>query len=234
MGLDTISAVQGPLPLDRVSNKGAGVPGEVRAHHADAYQEGIAQKPAEQSLSERLWGFRWTDYLPKPLDNGVVVAPSTPTSAKRFMAEHFSRIFDLESRFYRPPESSAKQRYFDQVSDFHRVIVNDEQVGLGVGNAVDWSTYYIRSLGFLPELQGKQAGQGYLKLLCQVLAEVGVERIEAHAGPNNGYSAGCMMRVGFYHSGSIVSERWGALSVFTKHLKTEANDEFCRSFCATS
>jgi hypothetical protein len=106
-------------------------------------------------------------------------------------------------------------------------------VGLFIGNPVDWSTYYIRSTAFLREYQGRTLYQRFLAQLFALLAEAGVSRVEADTAPSNLQCVAALMRQRFSASGTVLSERWGALSRFTRHLDPDAEETFLRQFCAS-
>ncbi len=187
----------------------------------------------QMSLGERLWDFSWDDYLPAPMTpDGIVLVRSSYAQASAFISEHYEHIFGQCERFLVSPDTPAKRRYLQTVADFLEFRHDGECVGLAIGNATDWSSYYLRSMGLLPAFRDQKAGGAYLRFMCEVLSGLGVERVEAHTSPDNEFCARGMVRCGFHHSGTVLSERWGALSMFTKYLDPEGCRVFKRQFCA--
>jgi len=57
-----------------------------------------------------------------------------------------------------------------------------------------------------------------LPVLFEILKSAGVERIEADTSPGNFASMTVMTRLRFNLTGTVLSERWGAMMHFTKFL----------------
>src|SRR6185503_19487640 len=96
---------------------------------------------------------------------------------------------------------------------------------------VDWSTYHIRFCAFLPEYQGRQLLQRFFPTFFRILKQAGVERIETETSPSNLAIMHIMNRFHFNVTGTLMSERWGALVRFTKFLDEESERVFLQQFC---
>jgi hypothetical protein len=105
-------------------------------------------------------------------------------------------------------------------------------VGLLVCTPLDWSSYYVRSAALLPEYQGRQAIQHFLSgVLFPELAFAGVERVELDTSPSNLAMMHIATRLRFNPTGTLLTERWGALVHFTRYLTADGERVFLDKFC---
>jgi ribosomal protein S18 acetylase RimI-like enzyme len=186
-------------------------------------------------LSERLWGIDWRTHL--PFRSGeLTVEASSYAEAAGFVAAHYSTIFQQEtgpSGFSSSGVGEFKARYYAAVGDFFEVKRAGETVGLLVCNPADWSTYYVRSAALLPELQGHGVIQKFLaEVIFEVLREAGVERVDIDVAPSNLAMMHIATRLRCNATGTLLSERWGALVHFTRFLTESCERIFLQQFCA--
>lgn len=192
--------------------------------------------PERRRLSESLWDIDYRSVFPLVVsDDGTVAELGDVDRAMEFVREHYSTVFGdaRESSFWREDAEATRERYLRQACDLFLFSNGGRTVGLFMGNPVDWSTYYMRSWAFLEEYQSRGIAHGFLAALLPLLAKSGVARFETDTAPSNHQSIAAMMREGFVVSGSVVSERWGALARFTKYLNPEAEASFVKQFCAS-
>jgi hypothetical protein len=184
-------------------------------------------------LSEALWGIRWREMLPRPVTKDVVVVPSSFEQARPFIEAHYSTIFEDDGvgRFLRSGATAALNRYYEAVGDFFEFKMGPRTVGLLIGTPTDWSTYYIRSAAALPEVQGKKVIQRFFPEMFAVLKAAGVERVEAETSPSNTATLHLLSRLRFNPSGTVLTDRWGALMRFTCFLDDAAEQVFLDQFC---
>jgi hypothetical protein len=98
---------------------------------------------------------------------------------------------------------------------------------------LDWSSYYVRSAALLPEYQGRQAIQHFLSgVLFPELTRAGVERVELDTSPSNLAMMHIATRLRFNPTGTLLTERWGALVHFTRYLAADSEQVFLDKFCA--
>ncbi len=185
------------------------------------------------SLSLQLWGVDWSQVL--PFASGELgVELSSYERASAFVAAHYRAIFceDERSPFSNSELSQAKARYY-ALADFFEVRRGGETVGLIVCNPSDWSTYYVRSAALLPEWQGHGVIQRFFaQVMFDLLRRVGVERVELDVAPSNFAMMHVAARLRFNASGTLLSDRWGALTRFTKYLAEQPERTFVRQFCS--
>jgi hypothetical protein len=184
-------------------------------------------------LSETLWGLRFCAHLPYQVSDGVTVQESSFEESLPFMRAHYSRIFceDAGSPFAAAKLDDAKARYYRVAGDFFEFKAGADTVALLVGTPVDWSTYYIRSAAALPEFQGKKVVQRFFPVLFGLLRGAGVERVEADTSPSNMATLHLLTRLRFNPTGTVLSDRFGALVHFTRFLDENSEDVFVRSLC---
>lgn len=187
-----------------------------------------------RGLSECLWNIDFSAHFPMVVsDDGVTVELAGAEEALEFASEHYGALFgDSEtSPFFSGDSRAARERYLTHVCDVFVFKDGSRAVGLFIGNPVDWSTYYMRSLAFLEEYQGRSLHQRLLDELFAMLAKGGVCRVEVETAPSNLQGVSALVRQRFMASGSVLSERWGALTRFTKHLEPGAERVFLGQFC---
>jgi hypothetical protein len=186
-------------------------------------------------LSEALWGIRWNELLPLDLGAGCTVRPTSFRDAMPFVRRHYARIFedDGSSPFRNDVLTKAKSRYYDLCADFFDFTYQGEVIGLLVCDPLDWSTYYIRSAAMLPEHQGRGPIQRFLTTsLFEHLARAGVTRVELDVAPSNLAMLHIATRMRMNPTGTVLTERWGALTRFTRFLSPEAHQTFLEQFCS--
>ena len=204
------------------------------SHEAVAPLEGDSRPPPAARLSEQFWGIRWSQLLPRRMtDDGVLVEWSSFDRALPFIAESYAEIFEA------PPTtapgsstSQAKARYYRAAGDFFEFRHEGRTVGLLVGTPVDWSTYYVRSAAALPAYQGRKLIQRLLPMVFAELAAAGVERVEADTSPANMATMHLLTRLRFNVTGTVLTERWGAIVHFTKFLNEDVERAFLDQFCS--
>ena len=184
---------------------------------------GVESCPRMQ-LSETLWGIRWGDILPYQLSPEVVAVESSYDQALPFIEANYRAIFedDGAQRFLTRRPGTAKARYYRNVGDFFEFKQGTRTVGLIVGTAIDWSTYYLRSVAALPEVHGKRVMQLFMPVLFSVLQTAGIERVETDTSPSNIAMLHLLSRLRFNPSGTVLTDRWGALMKFTLFLDKDA------------
>lgn len=194
----------------------------------------VPARSRQVKLSEALWGLDLNARLPLQVSaDGVWVRLGGPADLAAFYGENHDALFGAsgDREFLCREQSPAKARYINHVCDVLVFQHEERIVGAFVGNPVDWSTYYIRSTAFLAQYQGRALYRRFLDVLFGELAAVGVQRVEAETAPSNLQCVSALMRQHFAVSGTVLSEQWGALTRFTKHLDESARTVFVRQFC---
>ena len=190
---------------------------------------------AGSSLSAAMWHLDWSDHLPLTLtDDGVAVQHGVFNDAMPFIISNFAAMFEedpADPRFLQSRATEAKAHYYRRCADFFEFKDGAVTVGCLICTPVDWSTYYIRFCAFLPAYQGRQLLQRFFPAFFRVLKAVGVERVETETSPSNIAVMHIMNRFRFNVTGTILSERWGALVRFTKFLDNESETVFLRQYC---
>jgi RimJ/RimL family protein N-acetyltransferase len=200
-------------------------------------ESGRGPRSGEQrSLSEQLWDLDWASLLPLHLgDDGLVARYSSFEELKPFIAGNYANIFEedrQESPFSSARPHPAKARYMELTADFIAFELQGEPIGVLVGMPSDWSTYYIRSAAMVRGHQGRAAPQTFLAALYPFLAKHGVERAELDISPSNIAMMHIATRMRFNPTGTILSDRWGAMIRFSKFLDEDCETTFLRQFCA--
>lgn len=185
------------------------------------------------TFSQLIYGICWSDHFPVRLECGVDVEIASIEEATAFMAAHYADIFGSDPedrRFFADPGSPARARFLAG-SDRLAFREGGEVIGLLVGNPVDWSTYYWRSVAFLPEHQGRGLLAAALERTDRIMRDAGVVRVEGEAAPINYKQVRLLLRLGYCVTGSSNSDRWGTMLRLTKFLDPSAEERFITQFC---
>jgi ribosomal protein S18 acetylase RimI-like enzyme len=185
-------------------------------------------------LSRELWGIDWRDCLPRELSDGLSVHAADFLTVAPFIGAHYPAIFEQDrrpTRFRSGGSASSRLRYYQAAGDFFAFRDGAEIVAVLICTPVDWSTYYIRSAAALPEYQGRGLVPRFFPFLFERLRAAGVERVEAEAAPSNFASLQHLLRHRFNVTGTVLSERWGALVRLTRFLDDDATEVFLDQFC---
>lgn len=184
-------------------------------------------------LSKTLWGLDWSAILPYTVIDGVVAHASSVDDSSAFIREHYATIFeDSGDSPFATSFAAAKARYYE-LADFIQFRRGNEVVGLVIGVPEDWGSYYIRSAAVLPQFQGSLiVFRFFQSVLFRVLAEHGVERVGADVAPSNLAMVQIVTRAKFNASGTLLTERWGAHTRFTKFLCSTSERVFLSQFCS--
>jgi RimJ/RimL family protein N-acetyltransferase len=204
-------------------------------HPRPAADDTIAsQCGTRESLSAMLWSIDWASHLPVSLGDGVAVRLSNFDECVPFVREHYARIFHEEesSPFTQTREEPGKERYYRIAGDFFALELDGKTIGLVVCTPSDWSTYYIRSAAVLPEHLGKGLVVSFLRSVFQILRAAGVERVEADTAPSNLVVMRALTSLSFNVTGTVLTDRWGALVHLTRYLAEDREDVFLRQFCS--
>lgn len=186
-----------------------------------------------QPLSRTLWDLDFREHLPRSLGEGVELRAGTLDDVLAFTSAHYAAIFHADAtdtRFVPERLTEAKRRFL-AASDKLLFCEGDEVIGILVGNPIDWSTYYWRTVAFLPEHQGRGLLAAALEHTDELMRHVGIARIEGEAAPANYRQVRLLLRLGYCITGSTNSERWGALLRLTKFLDPEGHRVFTTQFC---
>lgn len=193
----------------------------------------VSERVPRATMSEMLWGLRWTEHLPLSICDGITVNASSFDRALPFVLGHYAEIFeeDGEGPFGRSRLGSNKERYYRLAGDFFEFKDGDKTVALFIGTPVDWSTYYIRSAAVLPEYQRRGLMLAFMPEFLRQLAAAGIERVEAETAPSNFATLTILTRLGFNVTGTTLSDRWGALLQLALFLDKSCEEVFLRQFC---
>jgi hypothetical protein len=178
---------------------------------------------------------RWAEHLPRSF-GAVTVEPCSYATAATFVARHYRAIFGEREAapFSTTERTEAKTRYYEHVSDFFALSAREEPVGVVGCEPSDWSSYYVRTAALVPSFQGQRAIQSFFTdVVFDVLRAAGVERVEIEVAPANFTMLHIAARLRFVATGTLLSERWGALVHYTKFLREDRQRVFTDQFCLT-
>ncbi|MBX3200228.1 MAG: GNAT family N-acetyltransferase [Labilithrix sp.] len=179
-------------------------------------------------MSERLWGIDWTSVLPWQFDD-IRVEYARLADVLPFMAELFPQTFNVGKQWLQEEMSEAKRRFGEEMDVF--VFRDGEKiVGVITGNPSDWSTYYWRTVAFLPEYRQRNLLTLFTERCFLPFRAAGVSRMEVDTSPANRATVRALSGQGLIVTAMISTERWGQLLRFTKFLDEDAARTFSTQF----
>lgn len=184
-------------------------------------------------LSKQLWDLDWTERSPWSLGGNVWMEVATMDRWREFVTMHYASIFAVDptdERFLPDPMTPAKARFLEMADRFI-FSRGGRAIGVLAGHPIDWSTYYWRTVAFVPEYQGRGLLAAVLSRTDPILRDVGVQRVEGETAPTNHRQVRLLHRLGYCVTGSVNSERWGTLLRLTKFLAPEGRSMFTSRFC---
>jgi hypothetical protein len=201
-------------------------------HLVTPVAQALPREPVFAPLSLKLWDLDWRRILPWTFEE-VTVESGTFEDALPFITENYARIFgtdDGQSRFLVEPMTPAKRRFGAEM-DVFLFRAEGKVIGVVMGHASDWSTYYLRTAAYLPEYRSRHLVQGFFEAMCAPLRDAGVVRVESDVTPTNVPMMRAHLGQGFIVSSTTTSERWGLVARMTKFLQDDAEAIFVRQFC---
>jgi len=191
--------------------------------------------PADPTLSAAIWNLNWAEHLPLTLaDDSVTVEHGDFNDVMPFIVENAAAMFEEDpalSPFLPGCATDAKAQYYRRCADCFEFKDRGHSVGVMICTPTDWSTYYIRFSATLPAYRGRRLVQRFFPTFFHILKAAGVERVEADTSPSNLAVVHIMNRFKFNITGTLLSERWGALVRFSKFLHEPSEDVFLRQYC---
>lgn len=194
-----------------------------------------SNRPSPYALSRQYWGIDWQTEFPWTIDNKFTIEATGSEATKDFLKKYFAEINGpalSHSPFLFGQGSPAREYFYAHLAD-HFVFAEDgKPCGIFIGNASDWSTYYLRYCAIRPQAQGHGLQKKFYLKLFALLASRGVERIEGEISPSNLGQIHTFNSLGFNVVGVKMSERWGGLVQVTKYLNPKNEAVFLDQFCA--
>lgn len=188
-----------------------------------------AARPHVGSTSTRWWNLDWSTILPWQI-GAVSVEHGSYEEVLPFLKANYERLFGaLDPRFVIEEMNEAKRRFWAEgdVFIFRR---EGQTIGYWGGHPSDWSTYYCRTMSILPEFREGRLASELSSRICQTLAPTDVARIEVDTSIANVPMARVLQGLGFVVTSTIISERWGTMLRFTKHLREADSRVFNRQY----
>lgn len=187
-------------------------------------------------LSEEIFGFSWSDLVGRPIGGtGATLRLADYAEVEGFLARHRSAFVAPEaaaSAFAQLEDGPAKARFCERAMDAFAVEDGGRCVGVFVGQAWDWGTYYLRYLAMLPSHRGHGAVAGVIEQFAAFLGRQGFERLEADVSVSHLGQLRRVIGCDFYPMGTLHSERWGALLHLVRFLSDRHEAVFLNQFSA--
>lgn len=186
----------------------------------------VGEARAPTRASERLWGLEWPTWT----CNGVTIEPTTFEAVTPFIAEHYPSIFATEPNRFLEEKLTPAKRHFLAECDVHQFRADGRVIGIAMGHPTDWATFYVRSIALLPKYRGRGVARQYFHELGSTLGAAGADRLEIETSAGNTPMNQLLLKHGFVITGTLNTDRWGAVLRYTRFLAPEARRVFDRQF----
>ena len=177
-------------------------------------------------------------YFPYNLSNGYVIEVATRESVYEFINENIAKVFPGRdpARSFRRPESRQvvfRELLGNYLRLHHEWFIfkfNNEVVGWFIGEAEDYSTFYMRNTGILPDHQNRGIYGEFAKHFFSYISELGYERISSQHKITNQKILIKKLKMGFIICNLELTEDWGPMVKLVKLLPDDRRDFFIKSF----
>jgi len=184
------------------------------------------------------------NFFPMRLSDGVIAHSMDRKTALKIIELFNYRIFPPgfkeETGVFRPPKARAQRvtRLWEQRIDTHPEWIvffdqDDHPIGWFYGYMEDEQTFFIDTIGLVPEVRAKGIYQAFLKQLIQYLKAAGYERLTSSHHPNNRAVLIPELKVGFNIVGLEINESAGPILRVAHPLHEDRRLGFERVFCMT-
>ena len=181
-------------------------------------------------------------YFPMRLPGGVAAHSMDRKSALKTIELFNERIFPPgfkeETGGFRPPKERAQRvaQLWEQRIDTHPEWIvffdqEDHPIGWFYGYMEDEETFFIDTIGLVPEVRTKGIYQAFLKQLIQYLKAAGYERLTSSHHPNNRAVLIPELKVGFNIVGLEINESAGPILRVAHPLHEDRRLGFEQIFC---
>jgi RimJ/RimL family protein N-acetyltransferase len=106
----------------------------------------------------------------------------------------------------------------------------DEPIGWSSGAMIDPSTFFMSYSGVVPQYQRKGIYTSFLKVFLTYLHHLGYERVTSNHMVNNRPVLIAKLKAGFYVTGMVLDERWGAQVTLTYFFYKDRRIGFARAY----
>ena len=191
--------------------------------------------PLEFRLSEKIWNIDFTPLYKSSLgDPSITLVPGSLAQVKAFFKKYEKEMKREVSgpQFTQADFRASRENYYTYVADIFFFIHQHKEVGIFIGNAIDWTSYYLRYAWIDPAFRGQGVIPNFFSQLASLLKATGVDRIEGDVCPTNAISMQMFNRLGYQVTGYTLSNKWGALVKIVKFLPETEETLFQTQFCA--
>jgi len=180
-------------------------------------------------------------FFPMRLPFGVTAHSMDREAAQESIKIFNHRIFApgfKETGVFRPPQARGERvaQLWDDRIDTHPewIVFFDERenpIGWFYGYMEDAETFFIDTIGLIPEVRRQGIYQAFLKQLIAYLEAAGYERLTSSHHPNNRAVLIAELKVGFNIVGLEINESVGAILRVAHLLRKDRQLGFERVFC---
>jgi RimJ/RimL family protein N-acetyltransferase len=180
-------------------------------------------------------------FFPMKLSFGVTAHSMDPKAAQETIEQFNDRIFrpgfKEQTGAFRPPQERGKRaaQLWEMHIDTHPewVVFFDEggdPIGWFYGYMEDEETFFIDTIGLVPEVRRRGIYQAFLKQLILYLKAIGYERLTSSHHPNNRAVLIAELKVGFNIVGLEINESAGPVLRVAHPLHEDRRLGFERGF----
>jgi RimJ/RimL family protein N-acetyltransferase len=180
-------------------------------------------------------------FFPMNLPFGVTAHSMDREAAQESIERFNHRIFTpdfKETGVFRPPQARGERaaRLWEARIDTHPEWIiffdkGEDPIGWFYGYMEDEETFFIDTIGLVPEVRKQGIYQAFLEKLIDYLKAVGYERLTSSHHPNNRAVLIAELKVGFNIVGLEINESAGPVLRVAHPLHEDRRLGFERVFC---
>lgn len=176
-------------------------------------------------------------YFPFQTADGYIIRPSTQEEVYALYRKVFTQVFKERQIFFQAPverRPQTERMYQKSLVKHHEWFVFEsptkEKVGWNMGDAYDYTTFYMRNTGVLPEHQNKGLYRQFCERFEAFIKDVGYERIVSHHYGTNRRILITKLKMGYVISGMELHEMFGPLVKVLKLLPEDRREAYYKIY----
>lgn len=173
-----------------------------KEHFPIALQDGISAHAVDFAEISALMNRMWGDVFGKTNEDlGHFQTPPARKPTEALLYQHYCSTVHHEFIAFKDEAGSA--------------------IGWFIGEAEDYTTFYLRNGGGVPERRGQGLLRLFLPAFLSYLRDIGYERVTSQHHPNNPAVLIAMLKSGFLIEGMNLDERSGPLIKTVGYLQED-------------
>jgi GNAT superfamily N-acetyltransferase len=178
-------------------------------------------------------------FFPAELVPGVVARPVDPAAFWTIIETVPGKVFSSSTELgnyilpvARGDRAATLREVYSATHREHIVFYTDtdEAIDWSMGSMIDPSTFFMSYSGVSPHFQRQGIYSAFLKRFLEYLHELGYERVTSNHMVNNRPVLIAKLKAGFFITGLVLDERWGAQVSLTYFFYEDRRAGFANAY----